>query len=76
MQPTSSRKRWAIPTHAFDFDKLEGAIILRRARKGEKLKTLDGIERTLDTDDLVVADEKKALAIAGVNGRMGYDDHT
>ena len=56
------------PTHAFDLDKLEGAIILRRARKGEKLKTLDGIERTLDSDDLVVADEKKALAIAGVMG--------
>jgi len=59
------------PTHAFDLDKLEGAIILRRARKGEKLKTLDGIERTLDTDDLVVADEKGALAIAGVMG--GWD---
>jgi len=59
------------PTHAFDLDKLEGAIILRRARKGEKLKTLDGIERTLDPDDLVVADEKKALAIAGVMG--GWD---
>jgi len=59
------------PTHAFDLDKLEGAIILRRARKGETLKTLDGIERTLDPDDLVVADEKKALAIAGVMG--GWD---
>src|SRR5271168_3981839 len=59
------------PTHAFDLDKLEGAIILRRARKGEKLKTLDGIERTLDPDDLVVADEKKALGIAGVMG--GWD---
>jgi phenylalanyl-tRNA synthetase beta chain len=59
------------PTHAFDLDKLEGGIILRRARKGEKLKTLDGIERTLDPDDLVVADEKKALAIAGVMG--GWD---
>ncbi len=59
------------PTHAFDLDKVEGSIILRRARKGEKLKTLDGIERTLDTDDLVVADEKKALAIAGVMG--GWD---
>lgn len=59
------------PTHAFDLDKLEGAIILRRARKGEKLKTLDGIERILDPDDLVVADEKKALAIAGVMG--GWD---
>jgi phenylalanyl-tRNA synthetase beta chain len=59
------------PTHAFDLDKLEGRIILRRARKSEKLKTLDGIERTLDPDDLVVADEKKALAIAGVMG--GWD---
>jgi phenylalanyl-tRNA synthetase beta chain len=59
------------PTHAFDLDKLEGGIILRRARKGEKLRTLDGIERVLDPDDLVVADEKKALAIAGVMG--GWD---
>ncbi len=59
------------PTHAFDRDKLEGGIILRRARSGEKLKTLDGIDRVLDADDLVVADEKKALALAGVMG--GWD---
>src|SRR5580704_1987007 len=59
------------PTHAFDRDKLEGGIILRRARKGEKLRTLDGIERVLDAEDLVVADEKKALALAGVMG--GWD---
>ncbi len=59
------------PTHAFDLDKLEGGIVVRRAHKGEKLRTLDGIERTLDPDDLVVADEKKALAIAGVMG--GWD---
>jgi phenylalanyl-tRNA synthetase beta chain len=59
------------PTHAFDMDKLEGGILVRRARKGEKLKTLDGIERTLDPEDLVVADEKKALGIAGVMG--GWD---
>ena len=59
------------PTHAFDLDKLEGGIILRRARKGEKLRTLDGIERNLDPEDLVVADEKKALALAGVIG--GWD---
>jgi len=59
------------PTHAFDLDKLEGGIIVRRARKGEKLKTLDGVERTLDPDDLVVADERKALGIAGVIG--GWD---
>src|SRR5271154_3018504 len=59
------------PTHVFDRDKLEGGIILRRARKGEKLRTLDGIERVLDPEDLVVADEKKALALAGVMG--GWD---
>lgn len=59
------------PTHVFDLDKLEGGIVVRRAYKGEKLRTLDGIERTLDTDDLVVADEKKALALAGVMG--GWD---
>jgi phenylalanyl-tRNA synthetase beta chain len=59
------------PTHAFDRDKLEGGIIVRRARKGEKLKTLDGVERTLDPEDLVVADEKKVLGLAGVIG--GWD---
>jgi len=41
------------PTHAFDLDKIEGGIIVRRAHKGEKLKTLDGVERTLDSEDLV-----------------------
>jgi phenylalanyl-tRNA synthetase beta chain len=59
------------PTHVFDRDKLEGGIIVRRARKGEKLKTLDGIERVLDAEDLVVADEKKAIGLAGVMG--GWD---
>src|SRR3984885_14240693 len=59
------------PTHAFDLDKLEGGIIVRLAHKGEKLKLLDGTERILESDDLVVADEKKALALAGVMG--GWD---
>ncbi|HWW96112.1 MAG TPA: phenylalanine--tRNA ligase subunit beta [Edaphobacter sp.] len=59
------------PTHAFDLDKLEGGIIVRLARKGEKLKLLDGTERILEPDDLVVADQKKALALAGVMG--GWD---
>ncbi|HEV2325194.1 MAG TPA: phenylalanine--tRNA ligase subunit beta, partial [Terracidiphilus sp.] len=59
------------PTHAFDLDKIEGGIIVRRARKGEKLKTLDGLDRVLDAEDLVVADHTKALALAGVMG--GWD---
>jgi phenylalanyl-tRNA synthetase beta chain len=59
------------PTHTFDLDKLEGGIIVRKARKGEKLRTLDGIERELDPEDLIVADHAKPLAIAGVMG--GWD---
>ena len=59
------------PTHAFDRDKLEGGIIVRRARHGEKLRTLDGVERILDAEDLVIADEKKVLGLAGVMG--GWD---
>ena len=59
------------PTHAFDLDKIEGGIIVRRALKGERLKTLDGMDRILDPDDLVVADHAKALALAGVMG--GWD---
>jgi phenylalanyl-tRNA synthetase beta chain len=59
------------PTHAFDLDKIEGALIIRRAHKGERLKTLDEIDRVLDPEDLIVADEKKPLALAGVMG--GWD---
>jgi phenylalanyl-tRNA synthetase beta chain len=59
------------PTHAFDLDKIEGGIIVRRAHKGERLKTLDGVDRVLDPDDLVVADHVKALGLAGVMG--GWD---
>ena len=56
------------PTHAFDLDKIEGGIVVRLARKGEQLKLLDGTTRTLEADDLVVADERKALGLAGVMG--------
>ncbi len=59
------------PTHAFDLDKISGGIVVRLAHKGEKLKLLDGTDRTLEADDLVVADEVKALALAGVMG--GWD---
>src|SRR6516165_2971084 len=59
------------PTHAFDLDKIEGRIIVRRARKGEMLRTLDGMVRALDPEDLVVADHVKPLGLAGVMG--GWD---
>ncbi len=59
------------PTHVFDLDKIEGGIVVRRAKKGERLKTLDGVERVLDAEDLVVADHAKALGLAGVMG--GWD---
>lgn len=56
------------PTHAFDLDTIEGGIVVRLARKGETLRLLDGTTRTLEADDLVVADERKALGLAGVMG--------
>src|SRR5581483_6976143 len=65
---------WEIgkPTHVFDADLLEGGkIIVRLARDGETLKTLDGVQRKLTKEDLVVCDAKKPVGLAGVMG--GYD---
>ena len=65
---------WEIgkPTHVFDMDLLEGGkIIVRKARDGETLKTLDGVERKLTAEDLVVCDARKPVGLAGVMG--GYD---
>jgi phenylalanyl-tRNA synthetase beta chain len=60
------------PTHAFDLDTLEGGkIVVRRAREGESLKTLDGELRELTPQDLVIADAVKPVALAGVMG--GFD---
>src|SRR5512133_665219 len=60
------------PTHCFDLDTLEGGkIVVRRARKGEKLKTLDGVDHQLHPEDLVITDAVKPVALAGVMG--GFD---
>jgi phenylalanyl-tRNA synthetase beta chain len=57
------------PQHAYDLDKLaERRIVVRRARPGEKLRTLDGIERTLAKDTCVIADASRALGVGGVMG--------
>lgn len=57
------------PLHAFDFDKLaEHRIVVRRARPGEKMRTLDGVERALAKDMCVIADASRAVAIGGVMG--------
>ncbi|MFA5820950.1 MAG: phenylalanine--tRNA ligase subunit beta, partial [Candidatus Gracilibacteria bacterium] len=56
------------PMHAFDKNFIKGGIVVRTARAGEKVKTLDDKERTLDENILVIADHEKVVAIAGVMG--------
>jgi len=57
------------PLHAFDFDKLEGKkIIVRKAKSGEGIVTIDGVRRDLDPTMLVIADARKPIAIAGIMG--------
>lgn len=59
------------PLHVFDYDKIVGgAVIVRRARSGETITTLDGIERKLDPSILVIADAQKPIAIAGIMGGL------
>lgn len=62
------------PLHAFDFRRIKGSqIIVRRAREAETITTLDGIERTLNPDVLVIADKEQAVAVAGIMGGLGSE---
>lgn len=56
------------PLHAFDLDKLEGNISIRNAFEGEKVVTLDDVERTLSSEDMLICDDVKPIAIAGIMG--------
>lgn len=58
------------PMHAFDMDKLQGAVQVRKAKAGEKLTTLDEKEITLEDDTLVIADDSGAIALAGIMGGL------
>jgi len=56
------------PLHIFDLDRIEGGITVRRAKKGETLVTIDGRKRDLDEGVMVIADDRKVVAIAGIMG--------
>ena len=59
---------YGTPFHAFDMDKLNGYICIRRAKEGEKIVTLDGTERELTPDSVLIADKEKGVCLAGVFG--------
>ena len=66
------------PTHCFDLDKVQGAIVIREAKEGEMMTTLDGREIKLNSSNIVIADQAGVLAIAGVKGgkRAEVDEKT
>ena len=59
---------YGTPLHAFDFDKLNGYLCVRRAEEGEKIITLDEVERTMTNDTVVIATENEAVCLGGVFG--------
>lgn len=69
---------YGCPLHAFDADKLDGYLCVRRAQEGEKLITLDEVERTLTTDSVLIATEKEGVCLGGVFGGANseIDDNT
>jgi phenylalanyl-tRNA synthetase beta chain len=56
------------PMHAFDVDRLRGGLVVRRARPGERLTTLDGVDRALDPEDMVICDDRGPVSLAAVMG--------
>lgn len=70
--------KYGQPLHSFDQDKIDGDITVRLANQGEKITTLDEEERELSTEDMVIADQKQPIAIAGVMGGFNtqIDDNT
>lgn len=69
---------YGTPFHAFDLDKLNGYLCVRRAKEGEKIVTLDSVERELTNDSVLIADEEKGVCLAGVFGgeNSEIDDNT
>jgi phenylalanyl-tRNA synthetase beta chain len=61
------------PLHAFDRAKLTGPIVVRRAREGETLETLDHVHRTLHPDDILITDESGAISMAGTMGGLATE---
>jgi phenylalanyl-tRNA synthetase beta chain len=61
------------PLHAFDKSKISGGLTIKRAGKAQKFTTLDGQERNLDPDDLMVCDDKQPLALAGTMGGLSSE---
>ena len=61
------------PLHAFDKSKIKGGLTIRVAGKAQKFKTLDGVERTLDPNDLMVCDDDQPLALAGTMGGLSSE---
>jgi phenylalanyl-tRNA synthetase beta chain len=61
------------PLHAFDKSKIKGGLTIKRAGSAQKFKTLDGVERTLDPDDLMVCDDEQPLALAGTMGGLSSE---